>query len=59
MNKYQKFIQFIDDLISQNSNAPPMDEDILDVYNSIKVQGEILSNKPLFTEIGLQILRYM
>lgn len=36
-----------------------MTDDVLEVYNFIKSQGEALSNKPLFTEIGLQIIKYM
>ena len=49
------FIEFIDKLLEQNPNA--LNEEAMDFYVKFKALSE--TNKPLFTESGKAILRYM
>lgn len=55
MNKYRCFIEWIDDDFF--SDAPP--EEVIEVYNWLKELAEAEENKPLFTEIGIEILEYL
>lgn len=54
-NNKKAFIEFIDRLLEQNPNA--LDEEAMDFYVKFKAISE--TNKPLFTESGKAILRYM
>lgn len=55
MNKYELFCDFFERLVD-DIEVP---NEVSEVYDMIKAMGEKESNKPLFTDSGLEILEYL
>lgn len=55
MNKYEEFVNYFNCLVQNREDLP---DTIIEVIEELKLKGESMENKPLFTEIGIQILEY-
>lgn len=56
-NKCEQFLKFFDYLVA-NCNEP-IPEEVQEFYDILKDSQETYTEKPEFTETGLEILRYM
>ncbi len=59
MNKCEQFLNFFDYLIENCKEPVTLPDEVKEFYEMLKTQSELQNNKPLFTEIGLQILDYL
>lgn len=57
MTKCEKFIKFFDELVEKNNVEIP--EEVKDFRDMLAASQENFSEKPAFTEIGLNILEYL
>lgn len=57
MGKRESFLEFFDNLVAQTQVVMP--SEVQEFYEALKAQAEAEANKPLFTDIGLQILEYL
>lgn len=59
MSKYVKFLDFFDYLVENCRESVAIPDEVEEVYNILKAEGDSLDSKPLFTESGLEILKYL
>lgn len=55
MSKYEPLLNYFDWLVDNCSESVEIPDDVREVYDELRNQ----SNKPLLTEIGIQILEYL
>lgn len=57
MNKYKQFLDYFDWLVENCKQPVMMSDEVQDVYNMLQEQQAM--EKPMFTESGLSILKYL
>lgn len=59
MNKCKKFLDFFDYLVANCKEPVILPDEVKEYYDILRSQEDKYVDKPLLTEIGLQILEYL
>lgn len=59
MNKIQSFVDYFDWLVQNCKEPVAIPDEILEMRNALLEQATAEQNKPLFTELGLELLDYL